>query len=84
MENRWPVQDAKARFSEVMRAAAAAPQHITKNGEEKAVLISAEEYRRLRGAKPERTLYEIWKSAPKVPEFKLPQRRREKMRKIKF
>lgn len=84
MEKSWPVQDAKARFSEVLREAEAAPQHITKNGEEKAVLVSAEEYRRLRGGKPERTLYEIWKSAPKVPEFKIPPRRRERMRKIKF
>jgi antitoxin Phd len=84
MEKSWPVQDAKARFSEVIRAAEAAPQHITKNGEEKAVLLSAAEYRRLRRAKPERTLYEIWKSAPKVPEFKPPPRRRERMRKIKF
>ena len=84
MEKTWPVQDAKARFSQVLREAEVAPQHITKNGEEKAVLVSAEEYRRLRGGKPERTLYEIWKSAPKVPEFKIPPRRRERMRKIKF
>jgi prevent-host-death family protein len=84
MSKSWAVQDAKARFSEVLRQSEMAPQHITKNGEEKAVLISVEEYRRLRGAKPERTLYEIWKSAPKVPEFKLPPRKRERMRKIKF
>jgi antitoxin Phd len=84
VEKSWAVQDAKARFSEVLREAETAPQHITKNGEEKAVVVSAEEYRRLNGAKPERTLYEIWKSAPKVPEFKIPPRRRERMRKIKF
>lgn len=84
MEKTWPVQDAKARFSEMLRAAADEPQHITHRGEEKAVLMSAEEYRRLLGKNPERSLYEIWKSAPKVPEFKLPPRKREPMRKIKF
>lgn len=78
----WPLQDAKARLSEVIRAAALEPQHITLRGEEKAVVISSEEYRRLR--RPERSLYEIWRSAPKVPEFELPPRKRERMRKVKF
>ena len=84
MDKPWPVQDAKARFSELLRAAEDAPQHISRRGEETAVLLSAEEYRRLLGRKPERTLYEIWKSAPKVPEFRLPPRTRERMRKIKL
>ena len=84
MDKSWPVQDAKARFSEVLREAEKEPQIITRRGEETAVLMSAEQYRRLRGGKSARTLYEIWKSAPKVPEFKVPPRRREPMRKIKF
>lgn len=47
---RWKLQDAKARFSEVVRLASeAGPQHITVNGKEKAVILSAEDYRRLRG-----------------------------------
>lgn len=83
MDKVWPVQDAKARFSEMLRASEDGPQHITNRGEEKAVLISAEEYRRLKGGK-ERSLYEIWKSAPKVAEFKLPPRKRERMRKVEF
>ena len=82
MDKEWPVQDAKARFSEMLRASEDGPQRITNRGEEKAVLISAKEYRRLLARKPERTLYEIWKSAPKVPEFKLPPRKREKPRKV--
>lgn len=84
MDKMWPVQDAKARFSEMLRAAAGEPQHITHRGAEKAVIMSAEEYRRLTGKKPERSLYDIWKSAPKVPEFELPPRKREAMRRIKF
>jgi len=81
-DNTWPVQDAKAKFSEMLRASASAPQKITRHGEETAVLMSAEEYRRLIERNPKRTLYEIWRSAPKVPEFKLPPRKREKPRKI--
>ena len=46
----WKLQDAKARFSEVVRLASeAGPQHVTVNGREKAVILSAEDYWRLRG-----------------------------------
>ena len=84
MDKTWPVQDAKARFSEMLRASGDGPQRITHRGEEKAVLISSEEYHRLLAKKPGRTLYEIWKSAPKVAEFKLPSRKKERMRKVRF
>jgi prevent-host-death family protein len=47
---RWQVQEAKQRFSEVLRAAEAGePQIVTKHGEEVAVVIDIAEYRRLRG-----------------------------------
>lgn len=46
----WQVQEAKQRFSEVIRAAEAGePQIVTKHGEEIAVVIDIAEYRRLRG-----------------------------------
>lgn len=46
----WQVQEAKQRFSEVIRAAEAGePQIVTKHGEEVAVVIDIMEYRRLRG-----------------------------------
>ena len=46
----WQVQEAKQRFSEVLRAAEAGePQIVTKHGEEVAVVIDIAEYRRLRG-----------------------------------
>jgi prevent-host-death family protein len=46
----WQVQEAKQRFSEVLRAAESGePQIVTKHGEEVAVLIDIAEYRRLRG-----------------------------------
>jgi prevent-host-death family protein len=47
---RWPVQDAKQRFSELIRSAHAdGPQVVTRHGEEIAVVIDIAEYRRLKG-----------------------------------
>ena len=49
----WQVQEAKARFSELMRGAdQAGPQTITVRGHRAAVLLSAKDYDRLRGRKP--------------------------------
>jgi prevent-host-death family protein len=47
---RWQMQEAKQRFSEVLRAAEAGePQIVTKHGAEVAVVMDIAEYRRLRG-----------------------------------
>lgn len=47
----WPVQDAKARFSEFLEACMAeGPQMVTKRGAEAAVLVPVDEWRRLRAA----------------------------------
>jgi prevent-host-death family protein len=44
----WPVQDAKARFSELLVACEReGPQLVTKRGVEAAVLVPFEEWRRL-------------------------------------
>src|SRR5260221_9130220 len=46
----WALQDAKARFSEVVRKAKSeGPQRITVHGREEVVVISVEEYRRAKG-----------------------------------
>ena len=46
----WQVQEAKQRFSEVLRAAESGePQIVTRHGMEVAVLIDIAEYHRLRG-----------------------------------
>jgi prevent-host-death family protein len=46
----WALQDAKSRFSELVRRARFfGPQHMTVHGREAAVLISTDEYRRLQG-----------------------------------
>lgn len=50
---KWPLQDAKAKFSEVMkRAASEGPQEITLRGEPMAVLISRDAYDKMQGKKP--------------------------------
>jgi prevent-host-death family protein len=49
-ESSWKLQDAKARFSEVVRRACSeGPQHVTVHGREKVVVLSADEFRRLKG-----------------------------------
>lgn len=47
---RWQVQDAKQRFSELIRTAHAdGPQVVTRHGQEIAVVIDIADYRRLKG-----------------------------------
>jgi prevent-host-death family protein len=44
-KNRWQVQTAKARFSEVFRRAySEGPQYVTRRGKETVVVIRAEEF----------------------------------------
>ena len=46
----WPLQDAKARFSELVRKARnEGPQHVTLHGRDEVVVIAAEEFNRLNG-----------------------------------
>jgi antitoxin Phd len=49
----WPVQDAKARFSELLDASIEkGAQIVTRRGVETAVLVPIDEWRRLHGAAP--------------------------------
>jgi antitoxin Phd len=46
--NTWKLEDAKNRFSEVVRRALAnEPQRVTRNGRDAVVVVSADEYERL-------------------------------------
>lgn len=50
---RWQLQEAKARLSEVVKSTERkGPQEITVRGKAAAVVVSAPEYRRLRGKRP--------------------------------
>ena len=69
----WQVQEAKSRFSEVLeKARSEGPQTITKHGTETAVIMSVEEYRRLKG--PKKDFIQHLLSFPKVDDFELPPR----------
>ena len=47
----WPVQDAKARFSEFLDACLSeGPQMVTRRGAEAAVLVPVQEWRRMHAA----------------------------------
>jgi prevent-host-death family protein len=49
MHDRWQLQEAKQRFSELIRSVEAdGPQVVTRHGEDVAVVISIAEYRHLR------------------------------------
>ena len=48
MSRRWQVQDAKARFSELIETSLAeGPQIVTRRGVETAVLVAIDEWRRM-------------------------------------
>jgi prevent-host-death family protein len=79
----WQLQEAKAMFSEVVKAAALKPQTITVRGKETAVILSIEEYKRLAG--PRQTLYEFMQSSPlRDTKLALPPRLPERMREIRL
>jgi len=59
----WQLQAAKQHFSELVeRARRDGPQVVTKHGKDAVVVVSAEEYRRLRSGGP--SLVEFIRSAP--------------------
>jgi prevent-host-death family protein len=73
---RWPVQDAKARFSELLEASLnEGPQIVTRRGVETAVLVPFEEWRRLQSsARP--TLKELLLAESPRVEIPVPSRQR--------
>ncbi len=61
----WVLQDAKARFSElVRRVRSEGPQHVTVHGRDEVVVIAAEEFRRLKGSQTGAALVEAMQSSP--------------------
>jgi prevent-host-death family protein len=61
----WLLQDAKARFSElVRRVRSEGPQHVTVHGRDEVVVISAEEFRRLKGDRTGASLVAALQASP--------------------
>jgi antitoxin Phd len=64
----WQVQEAKARFSEVVeKARTEGPQTITRHGRERAVLLSIEDYRALLSRQTD--VRELLLGGPRVDDF---------------
>ena len=62
---RWLLQDAKARFSElVRRARSEGPQHVTVHGREEVVVVAADEFRRLEGKSTGAALIAAMQASP--------------------
>lgn len=61
----WLLQDAKARFSELVRRVHnEGPQHVTVHGRDEVVIITADEFRRLRGDRTGQALINVMQSSP--------------------
>jgi prevent-host-death family protein len=59
------LQDAKARFSELVRKVLSeGPQHVTVHGRDVGVVIAAEEFRRLKGSRTGQSLIDAIQSSP--------------------
>jgi prevent-host-death family protein len=64
-KGRWLLQDAKARFSElVRRVRTEGPQLVTVHGREEVVVISVEEFRRLKGDITGQVLIDALQASP--------------------
>lgn len=63
MKQQWQLQDAKNRFSEVVESAMGQdPQVVTKHGREAVVIISIEEYHKMK--QQENSLIDFLQSSP--------------------
>lgn len=61
----WLLQDAKARFSELVRKVRSeGPQHVTVHGRDEVVVIAAEDFRRLQGNVTGEALIKAMQSSP--------------------
>jgi len=77
----WQLQEAKAMFSDVIKAAFLKPQIITVRGKETAVILSFEEYQNL--SNPKISFFDfIQKSPLRDFNLELPERKIEEMRQV--
>jgi prevent-host-death family protein len=80
----WPVQDAKARFSEFLDACLNdGPQLVTRRGAEAAVLVPVDEWRRLQSAaRPSIKQLLLQRDTAVLDELPLPARGKARRRQV--
>lgn len=67
----WQLQEAKQRFSEVVRQAVDdGPQVVTRHGQEVAVVVGIDDFRRMSGEKPDLRDYLL--SGPTFDDLEIP------------
>ena len=63
MTNRWQLQEAKSKFSQVVeKACSEGPQFVTRHGDNAVVVIAYDDYQRL--TKPETSLVDFLRDSP--------------------
>jgi prevent-host-death family protein len=79
----WLLQDAKARFSELVRRVhSEGPQRVTVHGRDEVVVISAEEFRRLKGDLTGEALIAAMRASPHLDVDIEPKRMPMSVRKV--
>jgi prevent-host-death family protein len=79
----WQLQEAKARFSEVVRRARQeGPQHVTVHGRDEVVVIGAEDYRKLAGERRGQALVDAMQRSPHRATSLAPRRMRLPIRDV--
>jgi antitoxin Phd len=74
----WQVQEAKQRFSElVRRALTEGPQVVTRHGEPAVVVIAVDQYERLRGQPADLAAFLLDPAAPRFDDLDLDEVRRD-------
>lgn len=83
MRSTWKLQDAKARFSQIVEDALnMGPQFVTRRGKKAVVIISTDEYEKLVSQK--RTFKEFLLNCPKIGDDFEFERQKDFARKIEF
>ena len=65
LPDHWPLQTAKARFSELIRCVKSdGPQLVTVHGRDEVVVVSIDDFRRLQGEQTGRDLVDVLRDSP--------------------
>ena len=83
--SRWRLQDAKARFSELVRLAHShGPQHVTLHGRDAVVVVDVDEFQRLQGQRTGQLLIDALQSSPHRATEIAPRRSKMPVRTVKL